>query len=1268
MAKQFSISPGQVNSVINNFKLNIPDISLKDLSGDKVTEALNNIMSAATDDFAKQLLKGAGLEPFQRIGEGFLQTAVRVGNGIELADSKLMKFGVAIVKYGDVVNKQGDVGLEIYKQTALSMETRSDGIISGVGKIIKNFDGSVSDLDTIYIKLRGIRSTLNASGINGNNLSAYTIQGAGGLDDLNKSVNLIATEGVSKTKQFNDQFAELGQQFTSYGQVMPTSIQQYRSMVASIDTSTDAGQRLQGQLLSLAPNVYELNDLFKGSQAEIQALMQIGYSADDSSRMLTNLTDSFSDLGEGMRYVNNIVNAFFNDIQKRDFQKDYYKGQQQAAIDASPYLQSLGVASGMSVADVQKIMDNKGITWIDIGKYNLNVNAAADPISQFLNATGYYAAADKSTAQDNYTAQASANKSSNTTNDATKKAEENAKTVLDLNKDISKQLAGIKASDIEKSILDINTAIDDMIAKASEAGGQLPEAEVLRSARLNKVAEDWAKETNQAFARIGNSDLQNQLLDISDKFIKLDADAKILANAGLVDLAERLSKNAALKSDEISKLAQSLFDDPVKQFQRIGNTDLQNSLADIGDQFATLRTQAQQLAAASPALVEFLPGVLAGIDALEKAQKQKLFKDLVDEFNAIGKSNVQKSLDGVYQWMQDTLKIAPELAATYGKSVDVVNSGIKAVALERAKVAVGWGEIIDEYNNIGKTDAEKQVASFNKTYNESVNSLFDTFNHGLISSDELMFGLNISLAVFQNRLKSLTDQVDESNNQLLTKAGMGPNQAALADIIAKFNEQKATVTTVATTKATSPVVTTSLNNSAEMLQFNQVKSNFASWVKSWDPNGVNAQFIEFTKRINQLTSNSDVDALANWVGQQAGTGVATAQWIRENSSMLFHFEAVLRDALQNLSYVSQPAQTSGVSTQTSGVSTQTVSYSNDLNSAALRQSIFDWFRMVNTDFDTIGQSDYRKALESINAEVKDWLAGINDAVGSLGNTAEYQAMAQGARNQVQAVAQAKRVAIEQQYRQPLLDQIYTLSHTKEQALIYTRNQEIAAMDESLQPLQRTINALQDMRDAATKTQDAIASATTSITDMIDKLTHKISAQDDYAAAKNLLSSALANAQAGIFDNIDKTVGNLGALTGDESKKFVTAADYKRDQQGVINTLNQLKDLASNYNISLDTLTVPAFATGGLHDGGYRLVGEKGPELEYTGPSRIYNSGDTQKLFDMSELVGHIKKLTDEVSRLRDENKQLQIQVVKHVKKTADLAEKSDIIGAPPVRS
>src|SRR3546814_14587153 len=42
-------------------------------------------------------------------------------------------------------------------------------------------------------------------------------------------------------------------------------------------------------------------------------------------------------------------------------------------------------------------------------------------------------------------------------------------------------------------------------------------------------------------------------------------------------------------------------------------------------------------------------------------------------------------------------------------------------------------------------------------------------------------------------------------------------------------------------------------------------------------------------------------------------------------------------------------------------------------------------------------------------------------------------------------------------------------------------------------------------------------------------------------------------------------------------------------------------------------TLPFFAKGGDHGGGFRIVGEKGPELEATGPSRIFSAEETAEI-------------------------------------------------------
>lgn len=59
--------------------------------------------------------------------------------------------------------------------------------------------------------------------------------------------------------------------------------------------------------------------------------------------------------------------------------------------------------------------------------------------------------------------------------------------------------------------------------------------------------------------------------------------------------------------------------------------------------------------------------------------------------------------------------------------------------------------------------------------------------------------------------------------------------------------------------------------------------------------------------------------------------------------------------------------------------------------------------------------------------------------------------------------------------------------------------------------------------------------------------------------------------------------------------------------------------------SLLNKMIPSFATGGLHSGGWALVGERGPELINTSsPARVYNHQDTAKMFNsMGSSTQHI---------------------------------------------
>lgn len=89
-----------------------------------------------------------------------------------------------------------------------------------------------------------------------------------------------------------------------------------------------------------------------------------------------------------------------------------------------------------------------------------------------------------------------------------------------------------------------------------------------------------------------------------------------------------------------------------------------------------------------------------------------------------------------------------------------------------------------------------------------------------------------------------------------------------------------------------------------------------------------------------------------------------------------------------------------------------------------------------------------------------------------------------------------------------------------------------------------------------------------------------------------------------------------------------------------------------------------FARGGMFSGGMRLVGEEGPELELTGPSRIYSRQQTK---DLLRGNNNDEGVRSEVSALRMDMKALMIQVSKNTGKTARQLDRWDQDGLPETR-
>ncbi|MBL8560903.1 MAG: hypothetical protein JNN06_01365 [Gemmobacter sp.] len=97
--------------------------------------------------------------------------------------------------------------------------------------------------------------------------------------------------------------------------------------------------------------------------------------------------------------------------------------------------------------------------------------------------------------------------------------------------------------------------------------------------------------------------------------------------------------------------------------------------------------------------------------------------------------------------------------------------------------------------------------------------------------------------------------------------------------------------------------------------------------------------------------------------------------------------------------------------------------------------------------------------------------------------------------------------------------------------------------------------------------------------------------------------------------------------------------------------------------------LPAFAAGGFHGGGLRMVGEGGIELEATGPARYYSARKTQEMLGGANdaLIARVDAMASEIAAMRAEQRQLGQGTYDETRKISNRVTKWDASGLPPER-
>jgi len=174
------------NAKLNTFVIDLGKISLKDLSGEEQQKALETAFSKLGDDMAK--FGVAGLQQYQAVGEGYLETLVRVTNDF-------MQVSDVLAVLGKSFNTTG-LGAVALSESLIAAAGGLDKLTSGTGFFVENF-----------------------------------------LTEAERMAPI--------TKSVNDAMGRLGQSGV-------TTVEQFKALVLAQDLNTAAGQAMYSQLIAIA--------------------------------------------------------------------------------------------------------------------------------------------------------------------------------------------------------------------------------------------------------------------------------------------------------------------------------------------------------------------------------------------------------------------------------------------------------------------------------------------------------------------------------------------------------------------------------------------------------------------------------------------------------------------------------------------------------------------------------------------------------------------------------------------------------------------------------------------------------------------------------------------------------------------------------------------------------------------------------------------------------------------------------------------------------
>ena len=272
-SKSLGLTTADIGAAVNAFAVDMSRLSLKDMTGEQVQEALGNFFSATFDRVAAEVLPG--LEDWQQVGEGYYETVIRVATAVDQASYYTDRLGISMSKLGDVTARQGDVTAELLRASIAAVEGHS-----GLAVLVQGLSGTAEEIFGTYQSLVDLQRSLRAVVGSSAEVTAGLLRAAGGLDALKSNIEGYYEAYFSDAERNARSMEELRVSLSAVGLAVPSTKAAFRAIVEGVDLTTVAGQRQFATLMEMA-----------GKFADIQQeIVSVSEPEDNTNAVMDALT------------------------------------------------------------------------------------------------------------------------------------------------------------------------------------------------------------------------------------------------------------------------------------------------------------------------------------------------------------------------------------------------------------------------------------------------------------------------------------------------------------------------------------------------------------------------------------------------------------------------------------------------------------------------------------------------------------------------------------------------------------------------------------------------------------------------------------------------------------------------------------------------------------------------------------------------------------------------------------------------------------------